>query len=110
MYWIRHTNAELTFIGKPINPLAPRSAQDTTVVYCTNRVGNNCGSPCTVYTGGTTCLNAPDTNCLFATHDIGFCDAPGCSGDCTLLTGCILTLDDGFCWTPNTESILVSTA
>ena len=111
MHWLANTDAELTFIGKPpTDPLAPRSAQDTTVVYCTTRDGNVCSSPCTVYNGGTTCLAAPDTNCLSATNDIGFRDKPGCTGDCTFLTGCILQLEDGFCWTPNTQSILVSTA
>lgn len=107
MYWIANTDAELTFIGKPINPLAPRSAQDTTVTYCTNRVDSICGGPCTVYTGGPTCLNAPNTNCLSATANVGFCSSKGCTGACNPLATCGVKLDDGFCFTPDTESILV---
>ena len=110
IHWIANTDAELTFVGKPPNSLALRSPQDTVVVYCSTRNGNTCSPPCTVYNGGPICLAAPNTNCLSATNDIGFCNQPGCTGNCTFLTGCILQLDDGFCWTPNTESILVSTA
>ncbi|PIL23595.1 hypothetical protein GSI_14908 [Ganoderma sinense ZZ0214-1] len=110
MHWIATTDAELTFIGTPLNPLAPRSAQDTTVTYCSNRVDNVCGGPCTVYTGGATCLNAPNTNCLAATNNVGFCDRAGCGHSCNQLSTCGTRLDNGFCYTPGTRSILVSTA
>ncbi|KAM5536116.1 hypothetical protein V8D89_010215 [Ganoderma adspersum] len=100
MHWIANTNTELTFIGEPINPLTPRSAQVTTVTYCSNRVGNNCESPCTVYTGGAMCLNAPSTNCLAATNDVGFCDHSRCGGSCSELSPCDTHLNNGFCATP----------
>ena len=110
MHWIATTDAELTFIGKPINPLAPRSAQDTTVTYCSTKNGNFCGGPCTVYTGGATCLNAPNTNCLSATNNVAFCNSPGCGGTCNQFSTCGNRLDNGFCSTPGTQSILVSSA
>ncbi|KAM5536117.1 hypothetical protein V8D89_010216, partial [Ganoderma adspersum] len=109
MYWIANTDAELTFIGKPIDPLAPRSATalTTTVTYCSIRVGGVCGGPCMVYTGGGTCLNAPNTNCLGATNNVAFCDRGNCTGDCSQLSTCATGMDNGFCFTPGTESILV---
>ena len=78
MHWLATTDAELTFVGKPLNPLAPRSAQDTTVTYCSIRIDDICGGPCTVYNGGATCLNAPNTNCLFATGEVTFCAPDKC--------------------------------
>ncbi len=93
-----------------INPLAPRSAQNTMVTYCSNRAVNVCGGPCTVYNGGATCLNAHDTNCLAATHNVGFCDRAGCRGSCNQLSTCGTRLDNGFCFTPGTKSILVPSA
>ncbi|EJF67486.1 hypothetical protein BD309DRAFT_966824 [Dichomitus squalens] len=110
MYWIANTDAELTFVGKPINPLTPRSAQDTTVTYCSDRIDDVCGGACTVYTGGATCLDAPDTNCLAATNNVGFCDRSGCGHSCNQLSTCGTRLDNGFCYTPGTASILVSAA
>ncbi|KAM5536115.1 hypothetical protein V8D89_010214 [Ganoderma adspersum] len=110
MHWIANTNAELTFVGVPFNPLAPRSAQDTMVTYCSSRIDNVCGGHCTVYNGGATCLNAPNTQCLSATNDVGFCDRSGCGGSCNQLSTCGTRLDNGFCFTPGTASILVSSA
>ena len=110
MHWIANTDAELTFIGKPLNPLAPRSAQDTMVTYCSHRVDNVCGGPCTVYNGGATCLTAPGTNCLAATTNVGFCDRAGCGHSCNQLSTCGTRLDNNFCFTPGTASILVSSA
>ena len=110
MHWIANTDAELTFIGKPLNPLAPRSAQDTTVTYCSTRIFNVCGGACTVYTGGATCLNAPNTNCLAATNNVGFCDRAGCGHSCNQLSTCGTRLDNNFCFTPGTASIAVSPA
>lgn len=81
--WLKTTDATLTFIGNPIpgvnapEGLVSREALDTTVTYCNKRVNSVCGGDCTVYTGGPTCLNAPDTTCLAATHDVGFCDRKG---------------------------------
>ena len=81
--WLKTTNAELTFVGNPIpgvnapEGLVSREALDTTVTYCSQRIDSVCGGACTVYTGGATCLNAPDTNCLAATNNVGFCDRAG---------------------------------
>ncbi len=110
MHWIANTDATLIFVGAPINPLAPRSAQITTVTFCNTRIDDVCGGTCTVYTGGAACLRAPTTACLSATRNVAFCDQPGCTGDCNQLTDCIANLDYGFCFTPNTQSILVSGA
>ena len=110
MHWIATTDAELTFVGAPINPLAPRAAQNTMVTYCSKRIDSVCGGPCTVYNGGATCLSAPNTNCLSATNNVGFCDHAGCSGSCNQLSTCGTRLDNGFCYTPGTKSIVVSSA
>ena len=108
--WLATTDAELTFVGAPINPLAPRSAQTTIVTYCTTRADNVCGGSCSVYNGGAACLDAPGTNCLAATNNVGFCDRAGCGHSCNQLSTCGTRLDNGFCYTPGTQSILVSTA
>ncbi|EIW58828.1 uncharacterized protein TRAVEDRAFT_47971 [Trametes versicolor FP-101664 SS1] len=102
------TDAELTFIGEPFNPLAKRAAQDTTVTFCTKRVGNICGGTCTVYNGGATCLDAAGTVCMSATKDVGFCDETGCDGNCNAMSECGTQMGNGFCFVPNTQSILVS--
>ncbi|KAJ7576164.1 hypothetical protein C8J56DRAFT_1016975 [Mycena floridula] len=102
--------ADITWIGEPINPLTRRSAQNTVVTFCSNRIDNLCGGPCTVYNGGATCLNAPDTNCLSATNNVGFCDRGGCGGSCNQFSSCGTRLDNNFCFTPGTQSILVGTA
>ncbi|GJE96908.1 hypothetical protein PsYK624_131160 [Phanerochaete sordida] len=108
MHWIATTSAELTFIGEPLNPLAPRSAQQTSVTYCSERSGSFCGGSCTVYNGGPTCLNAPDTSCLAASNNVVFCSSPGCGGACNQLASCGTRLANGFCFTPDTKSILVT--
>lgn len=68
MHWLATTDAELTFIGEPINPLAPRDAQNTMITFCSDRTQNVCGGPCNVYNlnGGAKCLFTPNTNCLAA--------------------------------------------
>ncbi|KAI0310234.1 hypothetical protein OF83DRAFT_1278926 [Amylostereum chailletii] len=109
-YWLANTDANLTFIGAPINALAPRSALNTQVTYCSSRIDNLCGGACTVYNGGATCLNAPNTKCLAATHNVGFCDRGGCKHSCNQLSTCGTRLDSNFCYTPGTKSILVGTA
>ncbi len=110
LHWIATTDAELTFVGAPINPLAPRAAQNTMVTYCNTRINGVCGGICTVYNGGAKCLNAPGTNCLAATKNVAFCSSGGCTGDCNPLSTCGVRLDNGFCFTPSTQSILVSGA
>ncbi|KAI0716405.1 hypothetical protein C8Q76DRAFT_724119 [Earliella scabrosa] len=110
MHWIATTDAELTFIGEPINPLVPRSAQATMVTYCSRRTVNVCGGACTVYNGGARCLDAPGTNCLAATNNVGFCDRAGCTGSCNQLSTCGTRMDNGYCYTPGTRSINVSNA
>ncbi|KAI0351916.1 hypothetical protein OH77DRAFT_843318 [Trametes cingulata] len=107
-HFIANTDAKLTFIGEPPNPLAKRSAQSTSVMYCTKRIGPICGGTCTVYSGGATCLDATGTTCISATHDVGFCDETECNGNCNALSQCGTTMPNGFCFTPNTASILVS--
>ncbi|KAJ7787220.1 hypothetical protein B0H14DRAFT_3095449 [Mycena olivaceomarginata] len=80
----------------------------TTVTYCATRTANLCSGPCTVYTGGATCLDAPGTACLSATSNVAFCDKSGCKGTpCNVLSSCGTKLDDGFCFTPGTKSISV---
>ncbi|CAA7263905.1 unnamed protein product [Cyclocybe aegerita] len=85
----------------------PPTQKSPTVTYCSQRVFNVCGGACTVYNGGATCLNAPNTNCLAATNNVGFCDRAGCGGSCNQLSTCGTRLDGGFCYTPGTRSILV---
>ena len=81
IHWIKTTDAKLTFVGDPIpginGPvgLVSREALSTTVTYCSQRVDDVCGGACTVYTGGAACLDAPDTNCLSATNNVGFCSS-----------------------------------
>ncbi|KAI0351895.1 hypothetical protein OH77DRAFT_839766 [Trametes cingulata] len=107
-HWLATTDADLTFVGEGPN-LSARSAETTTTVtYCTKRVGTICGGTCTVYTGGATCLDANGTTCLTATKDIGFCDESECDGNCNTLSECGTSMANGFCFTPNTKSILVS--
>ena len=109
-HWLATTDAKITFVGEPINALSPQAALITTVTYCNRRIFNVCGGDCTVYTGGATCLNAPDTECLGATHNVGFCSSRGCNGACNQLSTCGTRMDNGFCWTPNTASIAVTNA
>ncbi|TFK71102.1 hypothetical protein BDN72DRAFT_838207 [Pluteus cervinus] len=104
--WIATTDANLTFIGEPITTISKR-AQNVIVAYCTNRVNGACGGPCTVYNGPAICLDAPGTNCLAATANVGFCDRGGCGGSCNSYATCGTSLDNGFCYTPGTNSILV---
>ncbi|TRM60421.1 hypothetical protein BD626DRAFT_549727 [Schizophyllum amplum] len=117
IHWLQTTDAELTFIGEPIPgvnvpalddaDLARRAALSTTVVYCNRRVNGVCGGACTTYNGGAKCLNAPDTQCLHATHNVGFCAGKGCGGGCNQFSSCGTKLDGGFCYTPGTNSIVV---
>ncbi|KAI0657938.1 hypothetical protein C8Q70DRAFT_249546 [Cubamyces menziesii] len=107
-HWIANTDAELTFIGERFNPLDKRAALATTVTYCTKRAGTICGGTCSVYTGGATCLATPGTVCMTSTRDIGYCDTAGCNGNCGDLAQCGETLENGFCFVPGTESVLVS--
>ncbi|KAI5892304.1 uncharacterized protein SCHCODRAFT_02503248 [Schizophyllum commune H4-8] len=113
MHWLKTTDAELTFVGEPIpginapEGLAARAAETTKVIYCSTRSLNVCGGRCTVYNGGPACLNAPNTNCLSATHNVAFCGAKGCNYPCTEYAHCESPMDDGFCFTPYTNAILV---
>ncbi|KAH9913761.1 uncharacterized protein B0H18DRAFT_960153 [Fomitopsis serialis] len=85
--WLKTTDAELT--------LSATLSQ------------NVCGGSCTVYNGSAKCLNAPDTQCLAATNNVGFCDKGGCGGSCNQLSTCGTHLDNGYCYTPGTKSINV---
>ncbi|KAH7103665.1 hypothetical protein BKA62DRAFT_768605 [Auriculariales sp. MPI-PUGE-AT-0066] len=105
--WVRTTDSELTFIGEPIAASLAKRQETVQVVYCSLRLGDVCGGPCTVYNGGAICLDAPDTNCLRATSNVAFCSSSGCGGDCNQLETCGTRLNNGFCWTPDTASIAV---
>ncbi|OJT08578.1 hypothetical protein TRAPUB_505 [Trametes pubescens] len=109
-HWLTTTDAKLTFIGPPpnSNPLAPRSAEDTVVTYCSKRIGSCCGGECTVYNGGAACIDTPHTECMAATKDVGYCDRKGCNGNCNDLAACGTKLRDGFCYTYGTKSIVTS--
>ncbi|THH33243.1 hypothetical protein EUX98_g968 [Antrodiella citrinella] len=102
--WLATTDAQVTFVGKFAAELTPL---DITVTYCNRRTNNLCGGDCTVYVGGQKCLNAPDTQCLGANHDVSFCDRAGCGHSCNALSSCGTRLDNGFCFTPGTASINV---
>ncbi|KDR77982.1 hypothetical protein GALMADRAFT_224390 [Galerina marginata CBS 339.88] len=106
-HWLATTDADITYIGKPINPLSRRQFQQTTVVYCTDRIASFCGGTCNVYTGGPICLEAAGTNCLSATNDVGFCDQGNCGGSCNEFAACGTKLSNNFCDTPGTNSIAV---
>ncbi|KIJ40975.1 hypothetical protein M422DRAFT_173082, partial [Sphaerobolus stellatus SS14] len=108
--WLATTDATITYIGAPINDLTTRDALNTIVTYCNRRTNNVCGGDCTVYNGSARCLNAPDTQCLSATNNVGFCDRGGCSGSCNQFSSCGTRLDNNFCYTPGTRSINVSNA
>jgi hypothetical protein len=93
-YWLATTDAKITYIGEPINPLTPRSALVAKVIYCDTRVDNTCGGVCT---GGAICINAPGTNCLFALNgDVSFCSVSDCPDGCDLFSKCKTPLDKGF--------------
>ena len=77
------------------------------VTYCDKALDGVCGGACTVYNGGAKCLGAPNTNCLFATNNVVFCASRGCTGMCSLFSSCGTILQNNFCYTPGTASILV---
>ena len=113
--WLETTDAEVTFHGKPIDigdlaDFTKRNVLNTIVTFCANTIGNLCGGPCNVYNGGATCIDVPGTNCLSATNNVGFCDGANCGGSCNQFSTCGSLLQDNFCYTPNTASILVGTA
>ncbi|KAI0665764.1 hypothetical protein C8Q78DRAFT_1063181 [Trametes maxima] len=86
------------------------AAQDLIVTYCSHPNATACRGPCTVYNGwaaGAKCLDAPDTNCLTATQDVGFCRGARCNGCCSHFDACVVHLADGFCFTPGTRSMIV---
>ena len=112
-HWLATTDADVTFHGKPIGDLADfskRNALDTMVTYCTKKIDDLCGGSCSVYNGGATCIAASGTNCLSATNNVGFCDRGNCGGSCNQFSSCGTRLENNFCYTPGTASILVGTA
>jgi len=112
--WLATTDANLTYINSPgtdaTGNVLPRAPLNTRVVYCDTRANNVCGGHCTVYDGGPTCLNAPNTACLSATNNVAFCDRSGCGHSCNQFASCGTRLDNNFCYTPGTASILVGNA
>ncbi|CAA7262681.1 unnamed protein product [Cyclocybe aegerita] len=107
-HWLATTDANITYVGEPYNPLEERAILATRVTYCSRRIHKVCGGSCTVYRGGAKCLNAPRTDCLAATKNVAFCSSAKCGGDCNQLSTCGTRLSGGFCYTPGTKSILVS--
>ena len=106
-HWLDTTDANITFIGAPLDRNAPRAADNVVVTYCNTRAQNVCGGICTVYNGGAKCLNAPGTNCLTASTNVAFCSGSACNQACNQLSTCGVRLDSGFCFTPGTNSIVV---
>ncbi|KAG9223757.1 hypothetical protein CCMSSC00406_0004902 [Pleurotus cornucopiae] len=105
-HWLQTTNANLTFTGQSgKNPL--RRDGQVRVVHCTNRQGPVCGGNCDVFEGTNTCIEASGTNCIMATANVAFCDRGGCGGSCNFIDSCGTRLDNNFCATPGTKSILV---
>ena len=111
--WLENTDADVTFHGKPLgdlSDLSKRNALNTVVTYCTKRIDDLCGGSCQVYNGGATCIAASGTACLSATNNVGFCDRGSCGGSCNQFSSCGTRLQNNFCYTPGTASILVGTA
>ena len=111
--WLANTDAKITYVGEPLgdlSTLSKRAALNTIVTYCSSKIDDLCGGSCTVYNGGSTCLSAPNTKCLSATNNVGFCDRGGCGGSCNQFSSCGTRLQNNFCYTPGTASILVGTA
>ena len=105
--WLATTDANLTFIGDSVGMNSKRAADSIMVIFCPDRTQNVCGGSCSVYNGGAACLNAPNTNCLSATANVGFCDHSGCTGSCNQFSSCGTRLSNNFCFTPGTKSIIV---
>ncbi|KAI0079866.1 hypothetical protein K474DRAFT_1591234, partial [Panus rudis PR-1116 ss-1] len=103
--WLATTDAEITYINN--NKRDADVGGNVNVVYCNSRNGPNCGGLCTVYNGGATCLHAPGTQCLMATADVSFCSGGNCDGPCSGFNACGTRLNNNFCFTPNTNSIVV---
>lgn len=106
--WLSNHEGVITYVGlKNHTEIVKRAAQSTTVTYCGQVSGNLCSGPCTVSTGNGICINAPGTNCLAASTDVAFCDYDNCdsSDGCHNLSQCGTRLNDGYCFTPGTNSI-----
>ena len=111
MHWLATTDADVTFIGAPIDPLAPRdraAAQNTIVTYCSgDPLGPLCTGLCVAYNGPPACIYVPATQCISAKNDDNLCTTNDCSGTCTRLSNCSTPLPIGFCYTPSTKSVSV---
>ena len=105
--WLSTTDANITYVGEPIAPRGLSKRANVMVTYCTSRTQDVCGGTCHVYNGGPTCIEAPGTSCLMATANVGFCDHGGCSGSCNQFSSCGTRLDNNFCSTPGTSSVIV---
>jgi hypothetical protein len=105
--WLRTTTANVEFIGSDFNtPLGPL---DVRLIYCSERIENTttCGGNCFAYQGpGSQCMlpTLRTANCLAATRSVHMCFTKDCN-DCNLFTSCGTRLDNGFCFTPDTNSI-----
>ncbi|KAL1762697.1 hypothetical protein FB107DRAFT_285149 [Schizophyllum commune] len=120
LHWLRTTDAEFIYIGQPVHEIADLGdiltrATHTTgfVTYCNVRTTDNeCGGTCTVYAGGPACVSAPHTTCYYVSSNfrnaVSACGGPGCTGGCSGYAQCATRLIDGFCYAPETQSILVT--
>ncbi|KAI0355586.1 hypothetical protein OH77DRAFT_1424529 [Trametes cingulata] len=114
LHWLATTDFEVNWIGEPINPLGGPSEDSpdasTTVVWCMSASGNDCISPCNAYSGpGNICITQQGgIDCLLSTSDeVTYCTANSCGGTCLRFADCPVSLNHGFCFTPNISSILV---
>ncbi|CAA7261334.1 unnamed protein product [Cyclocybe aegerita] len=105
-HWLATTEANITWVGgKAPNPLAPRSASDTTVAYCNELVDGRCQGYCNVFTGSGVCINTPFAiTCIYASNNVFWCDNLECTGSCAFTANCH-RIPGGFCYTPNANSI-----
>lgn len=109
-HWLANTDATLTFIGEGSNvpsTLQKRGERNTRLVYCTLMTGSVCGGTCSVYNGNAACINTPGTSCIQASGPVAFCSKQNCGDPCTQLANCLAWMNDGFCGTPDTGSIIV---
>ncbi|KAJ3526217.1 hypothetical protein NMY22_g7362 [Coprinellus aureogranulatus] len=109
-HWLANTDAELKFIGEKSyvpGTLRKRGEKSTRLVTCTTANGSNCGGSCSVYNGNAACLNVAGTVCIQASGPVAFCSKANCADPCTQLANCLAWMNDGFCGTPDTNSIIV---
>ena len=111
-HWLENTDA-VTFHGKPLcdlSDLSKRNALNTIVTYCTEKIDDLCGGTCQYTMAERPAMVASGTNYLAATNNVGFYDDGGSGGSCNQFSTCGTKLQNNFCFTPGTASILVGSA